>query len=149
MFHYFHSMVMMFYDKERTLTIWINPAPSHHIVVDTMSQEKNLLLLIYFRAQIYSVELHHSNECFYLMKTSFTRITISRCPWYMRIKRQSPSNIFFTIFIYFLAHKSLTKVKTLTTSISISDEYDRYIKENFLCVFLYRRMNSFGERPFL
>ena len=71
-----------------------------------MSQEKNILLsiiLIYFRAHMYSLELHHSNECFYLMKTPFTRITISRCPWYMRTKRQSPSNIFLTILIYFLA----------------------------------------------
>ena len=43
---------------------------------------KNIFLsitLICFRAHIYSLELHHSNECFYLMKTPFTRITLSRC----------------------------------------------------------------------
>ena len=75
-----------------------------------MSQEKNILLLIiliYFRAHIYSLELHHSNECFYLMKTPFTRITIPRCPWYMRTKRQSPSNIFLSILICFLAQISI------------------------------------------
>ena len=57
---------------------------------------------------MYSVELHHSNQCFYLMKTPFTRITISRCPWYMHTKRLSPSNIFLTILICFLAHVVFT-----------------------------------------
>ena len=37
------------------------------------------------------------------MKSPFTRITISRCPWYIRTKRQSESNIFLTILICFLA----------------------------------------------
>ena len=79
-----------------------------------MSQEKNILLLIlliYFRAQIYSLEPHHSNECFYLMKTSFTRNTISRCPWYMRTKRQFPSNIFLTTLVYFLAQSPLPNME--------------------------------------
>ena len=80
-----------------------------HLIISSLIQchkKKNILLsiiLIYFRAHIYSLELHHSNECFYLMETPFTRITISRCPWYMRTKRQSPSNILLTILIYFLA----------------------------------------------
>ena len=103
-------MLLCVCHKERTLTIWINLAPSHHIVLDTMSQEKNILLLIlliYFRAHIYSLELHYSNECFYLMKTPFILLASSWCSWYMRTKRQSPSNIFLTILIYFLAQLSL------------------------------------------
>ena len=38
-----------------------------------------------------------------LMKTPFTRIALSRCPWYMRTKRHSTNNIFSTILIHFLA----------------------------------------------
>ena len=106
MFHYFHSIVMMcsfasVIKKGRSryeLTLL------HLIILSFIG--KNILLLISFRAHIYSLELHHSNQCFYLMKTPFTRITISRCPWYMRTKRQSPSNIFFTILIYFLAQST-------------------------------------------
>ena len=47
------------------------------------------------------------------MKTPFTRITISRCPWYVRTKRQSQSNIFLTILICFLAHLPHTIIKNL------------------------------------
>ena len=47
------------------------------------------------------------------MKSPFTRITISRCPWYMRTKRQSPSNIFLTILIYFLAQLSSFDLRVL------------------------------------
>ena len=65
-----------------------------------------LILLIYFRAHIYSLKLHHSNECFYLMKTPFICTILPRCPWYMRIKRQYPSNIFLTILICFLAQSA-------------------------------------------
>ena len=110
MFHYLYSIVMMcsfasVTKKGRSryeLTLL-------HLILSSLIQchKKNILLsiiLIYFRAHIYSLELHHSNECFYLMKTPFARITISRCPWYMRTKRQSPSNIFLTILTYFLAH---------------------------------------------
>ena len=98
-----------------------------------MSQEKNLLLLIlliYFRAHIYSLELHHSNECFYLMKTSFTRITISRCPWYMRTKRQSPSNIFLTILIYFLANSAFTQVLANIYMYYWEEDLIKYQKEH-------------------
>ena len=79
-----------------------------HLIISFLIQchKKNILLsitLIYFRAHIYSLELHHSNECFYLMKTPFTRISLSRCPWYIRIKRHSTNDISSTILIYFLA----------------------------------------------
>ena len=55
------------------------------------------------------------------MKTPFTLLALSRCPWYTRTKRQSPSNIFFTILIYFLAHFfSLESFKSTTISSSLS-----------------------------
>ena len=79
-----------------------------HLIISSLIQchKKNIrlsIILIYFEAHIYSLELLHSNECFYLMKTPFTLITLSRCPWYTRTKRHSPSNIFSTVFAYFLA----------------------------------------------
>ena len=112
MFHYLYSIVMMcsfasVVKKERSryeLTLL-------HLIISSLIQcHKKILLsiiLIYFRTHIYSLELHHSNQCFYLMKTPVILLALSRCPWYMRTKRQSPSNIFLTILIYFLAQYPL------------------------------------------
>ena len=112
MFYYLYSMVMMcsfasVIKKGRSryeLTLL-------HLVISSLMQCHILLsiILIYLRAHIYSLELRYSNGCFYLMKTPFTRITISRSPWYMHTKRQSQSNIFLTILICFLAQASHSK----------------------------------------
>ena len=57
------------------------------------------------------------------MKTPFTLLALSRCPWYMRTKRQSPSNIFLTILIYFLAHTCFKETRALLVEKSLDKEF--------------------------